>query len=340
MDYNVYTVYLTTDTSSATAASMQREILRIKNVFPVINMRLVCFASLNPTRAIMLFEDTSPGLDGSAWTHRQNIESHLTDVFQTPAMLLDSDRATIHYVYRARIGGSWGMRYARTLLIAGAVGHVTLPFTAQISWPSACIGNDDWIYAVCMQTVGFSDVYLSRRNPATGVWTAQQIIAKRNPPATPVLIPSIVAFERNGNQCVECIFVEFNTGTGDFELTNNWSTDGGVTWRPSVLTSRVDDDNGQSCSYNSIAYDPVRERVYAVYIKRDVSNSIYQVWLQHKTPSQGVWSSPVQVNAALAQTGCLDPSVTINKDGRIYVAWSQKNKGTQKGGAQEMIEVP
>lgn len=327
LDYTTHNIFVSTSDSNATLGPFNRQIVRVV-VPPTLDEKYVIFSSLVPVEGIYMYRDTSADKDSSSWAQAQVVESSAVLNFGYAGLMHDGN-GNLHAMYR-RSPAAIHVRHAVSVAGGAFGGHVTVPFNASYhtEWSAYCLDTLGRPHAFCLQVIGGQyRPYHSYK--IGGVWQLPVQLPRRLSLSYGLILFTAVAFERGGQHCIELFFIERNPTY--YEVTNLYSSNGGTSW--TLAANKVDPETYHHSSYCSVAYDPVRDKIYFAYQKVAVPEIKYQIHLRSKTPLTQSWSDYTRVNAAFASIGAVEPSVTIGPDGRVYVAWRQKNQGVRKGGS-------
>ncbi|HKZ48550.1 MAG TPA: VWA domain-containing protein [Thermoplasmata archaeon] len=114
---------------------------------------------------------------------------------------------------------------------------------------------------------------------------------------------------------IHVVWVDLVAGNRDIHYAN--STNGGLTWTPSV---RVDDSPGANASWEpDIAVNRSGGEVYVVY--RDSRAGSPGIYIAASQDGGQSWAPSVRVDDAPSTTTVLRPSIAVDFTGAVYVAW-------------------
>jgi len=324
---------------NGTRIPSQRKFLLEGNAALTEGRRHIVFSTSLQT--IECWYDASAGKDGTTWLRKgivQAVGSQCNSPVLGVAQFFIWDLPMCSYRYLS--GGRWYLYTKPSVLSGGATwgANIAQPFGASYDISTfGCAADSAGEWGIIVSTYKAGTGYLlqhSRLNGAAIVWSAVVDLPRQWPSTTQVVdYPAIVSFDVGANKCIEVCWQEYNSG-GVGYIQNAFSSDNGASWTLCggfPIVDYVDFDNAYRSFYPSIDVDVPRGLLHLVYIKQD-AGGIYQTYYKKKTLLGQDWGNAVIINRAYAATGCRDPVVNVAIDGRIYVTWSQKNRGLSRTG--------
>jgi hypothetical protein len=116
--------------------------------------------------------------------------------------------------------------------------------------------------------------------------------------------------------------------TNYFGIHYSKSTDQGLTWSPSA---RIDSGvAGANARLPSMTIDktggPFDDRTYVVWQESSTMGGVH-IFSTHSVNSGSTWSVPVRVDTTVQSVRCLEPDITVDSSGNLYIAWHD-DRGT------------
>ncbi len=124
----------------------------------------------------------------------------------------------------------------------------------------------------------------------------------------------------DGNDYLHIVWSDDRTNY--FGIHYSKSTDEGLVWSSSMrIDSGVFGANARS---PSVAIDKTGgafdDRVYVVWQESSTSGGVH-IFATHSVNSGSTWTTPIRIDTAVQDVSCLEPDVSVDSSGNVYVAW-------------------
>jgi RHS repeat-associated protein len=185
--------------------------------------------------------------------------------------------------------------------------------------PAIAIGADGWVYAAWADArSGDNDIYFSRRDPATGAWTAS---VRVNNVTTGSQAQPALTVDTTGNVYVVWSDARLGATDDDIYFSKRSATTG--TWSTSVRVN--DDGTGKHQNDPSIAISGTGEAIAAWYDERGGGSKKY-VYSARLPAGGSTWSANLKVSSDSSAVKA-EPEVAIGADGTTYAVWRDHRNG-------------
>lgn len=191
--------------------------------------------------------------------------------------------------------------------------------SADQTRPSLATGPDGAVYAVWADTrSGDSDIYYSRRDPATGTWS---VSVRVNTVTTGAQTQPVITVDGSGNAYVAWADARLGASDDDIYFAKRMAASG--SWSANI---RVNSDGAGKRQYDpTIAISPTGIVMAAWYDERGGGSKRY-VYSARLPAGSLTWSTNYQVSSnSTAVKG--DPEVIIGSEGITYAVWRDLQSG-------------
>jgi hypothetical protein len=270
-------------------------------------------------------------LDGINWTR------HITsfpgfNVLGDPVMCYDS-LGTAYYVQLYQNGSTYGIT-----IVKSTNKGVTWSGAYNVASTNVGLSDKEWVAADQTAGPNSNNVYVGWRQFGSGgmrfVRSTNGGVSWSEPDTIPGSQGAYISVGPNGS--IQGGSVYFACQSGNYMVVNR-STDGGQTFSAQVVATTTSPP-GVSCANRRTVkncirmdafprmaadngYTSTRGYVYIAYCSNPPGPDNCDIYVVRSTDYGATWSNPVRVNDDATNTDQWMPSISVDRNGRVYVCW-------------------